>query len=194
MRVIFIRHGMTKGNEEKRYVGRTDEPLSRRGREQILQKKTDGVYPPAGAVWSSPMRRCLQTAELIYPGRPVRTDRGLRECDFGLFEYRNYVEMAEDPRYQAWVDSNGTLPFPGGEDGEEFRRRSCRTFLHIAENFREDGDEAAAFIVHGGTIMSVLAEFEKPSRGFYGRQIRNGCGLECEFIRKEKQLIVLREF
>ena len=73
MRVIFIRHGMTKGNEEKRYVGRTDEPLSRRGREQILQKKTDGVYPPAGAVWSSPMRRCLQTAELDL-SRPPRPD------------------------------------------------------------------------------------------------------------------------
>ena len=103
-------------------------------------------------------------ADLSRPPRPDGS--GLRECDFGLFEYRNYVEMAEDPRYQAWVDSNGTLPFPGGEDGEEFRRRSCRTFLHIAENFREDGDEAAAFIVHGGTIMSILAEFEKPSRGF----------------------------
>ena len=194
MRIFFIRHGMTKGNEEKRYVGRTDEPLSRQGREAIRHRKAGGVYPSAGTVWSSPMKRCLQTAELIYPGCFIRIADGLRECDFGQFEYRNYIERAGDPRYQAWVDSGGTLPFPGGEDGAEFRRRSCSAFLHIAEGFREDGGKAAALIVHGGTIMSVLSEFEKPSRGFYGRQVGNGCGLECEWKGEEKRLIVLREF
>ena len=39
--MALIRHGMTPGNEEHRYIGRTDEPLSQKGREQLLtlQKK-----------------------------------------------------------------------------------------------------------------------------------------------------------
>lgn len=35
MKIIFIRHGQTKGNEEKRYIGRTDESLSQKGIEEI---------------------------------------------------------------------------------------------------------------------------------------------------------------
>lgn len=191
MRVIFIRHGRTAGNEQQRYVGRTDEELSCAGAEEIRKNSAEGIYPPADIVWTSPMKRCLQTAELIYPKIRARRDEELRECDFGLFEYRNHVEMADDPYYQAWIDSGGKLPFPGGEDGEKFRRRSCGAFLRITEECGEE--ETTAFVVHGGTIMSVLERFEEPSFGFYGRQVKNGCGFVCEFDRREKKLKVLRK-
>ena len=49
----------------------------------------------------------------------------LKECDFGDFENKNYKELSGNPDYQAWIDSGGALPFPGGEDPEGFRNR-CR--------------------------------------------------------------------
>ena len=42
--MALIRHGMTPGNEEHRYIGRTDEPLSQKGREQLLTLQKKGVY------------------------------------------------------------------------------------------------------------------------------------------------------
>ena len=63
MKLIFIRHGKTAGNLERRYIGRTDEPLCDEGIAEILGKE----YHDADIVVASPMKRCVQTAELIYP-------------------------------------------------------------------------------------------------------------------------------
>lgn len=52
--------------------------------------------------------------------------------------------MTGDAEYQAWVDSNATLPFPGGEDPQEFRDRACQGFLEGLELCAEDGIESAA--------------------------------------------------
>ena len=63
MRLYLIRHSLTAGNLERRYIGRTDEGLCKEGME-LLRSRT---YPEAEAVFVSPMKRCVQTAELIYP-------------------------------------------------------------------------------------------------------------------------------
>ena len=53
MKLLLIRHGMTQGNLEKRYIGRTDEPLCAEGR-TVLQKQT---AVPCSRVFASPMKR-----------------------------------------------------------------------------------------------------------------------------------------
>ena len=53
MKLIFIRHGKTAGNLERRYIGRTDEPLCDEGIAEILGKE----YPDADIVVASPMFR-----------------------------------------------------------------------------------------------------------------------------------------
>ena len=83
------------------------------------------TYPAAELVYVSPMKRCRETASLIYPTLTQREEPLLRECDFGDFENKNYLELNGNPDYQAWVDSGGTLPFPGGESREAFQER-CR--------------------------------------------------------------------
>ena len=87
MKVYLIRHGMTKGNEEKRYVGgRTDEHISREGMLSLLGK----TYPKVQQVFVSPMRRCMETAALLYPGKEMTVIEEFRETDFGRFENKNY--------------------------------------------------------------------------------------------------------
>lgn len=91
--------------------------------------------------------------------------------------------MTGDAEYQAWVDSNATLPFPGGEDPQEFRERACQGFLEGLKFCVEEETESAAFVVHGGIIMAVLERFadrKKPfmngmwamEKGMKQRQIR----------------------
>ena len=102
--MALIRHGMTPGNEEHRYIGRTDEPLSQKGREQLLTLQKKGVYPAAACVAASPLERCRQTAELLYPGQAPCVFDQFREMDFGAFEGHNYEELKADVRYQAWIE------------------------------------------------------------------------------------------
>ncbi len=181
MRVIFIRHGKTAGNLEGRYVGRTDEPLCEAGREEILKRRQ--AYPSVDGVYTSGKSRCVETAKLIYPElTPVRLT-GFDECDFGKFEGKNYSELSGNEDYQRWIDSNGTLPFPGGETAEGFKKRCRETFermaLELVQNsgeFAGEEEKAAAFVVHGGTIMSVFSGFAEEKKGYYDWQIRNGEG------------------
>ena len=58
MQMIFIRHGKTQGNEEKRYVGKSELSLSPLGIAEIQQNS----YPSADLVFASPRHRCQETA------------------------------------------------------------------------------------------------------------------------------------
>ena len=168
MRYILIRHGKTPGNLEKRYIGcRTDEELCADGLAQLEAQPC----PDADMVFASPLKRCIQTAGILYPGKPVHIVNALRECDFGDFEGRNYDELKENPAYQAWLDSAGELPFPGGESKGEFSERCVRAFEACIAGLREG---SYAFIVHGGTIMAVMEHCTGGS--YYDFQVQNGRG------------------
>ena len=127
--IILVRHGKTAGNLEGRYIGsRTDEPLCEEGIHALEEKVREGTYPPVDLVYASPMIRCRQTAKILWPkftdSSQIQYVQNLQECDFGAFENKNYQELSGNAEYQAWIDSNGTLPFPGGESHEAFRKRT----------------------------------------------------------------------
>jgi alpha-ribazole phosphatase len=174
--ITFIRHGATAGNLEKRYIGITDEPLCEEGRRRLLEKKNAGAYPRAGRVITSPMKRCLETAELLYPDVKPEVCPEFRETDFGLFEGKSYEELMQDeklrPLYQAWIDSRGILSFPEGESMEETKKRCADGFDKFLTNLTSD----AVVIAHGGTIMSILQHYAAPGTDFYERQCDNGGG------------------
>lgn len=170
MKIIFIRHGQTNGNLQKRYIGRTDESLSETGIAEIKKHS----YPAADIIITSPMKRCIETAKLIYPDSKITSEIDFRECDFGSFEGKNYTELSGDPDYQKWIDSGGKTAFPNGESLSDFRRRCCLAFLRSVKNIPENSN--VAMIVHGGTIMSVISRFAVPEREYFDCQVGNGCG------------------
>lgn len=175
MKIAFIRHGCTPGNLEHRYIGRTDEQLSTCGVEELRKRR----YPAADHVISSPMRRCIQTAEIIYPAIEPMIAEDFRECDFGDFEGKNYAELNGRPDYKSWIDSGGELPFPGGEALRDFRERCCNAFINAISGL--PWNAAVSLIVHGGTIMSVLSRFSVPERSYFDFRIENGCGFQTEW-------------
>lgn len=79
-KLILIRHGMTAGNREKRYIGMTDEKLCPIGREALNQEKKRSLYPAADLLFSSPLVRCLETAAILYPGQEPLIIEASREC------------------------------------------------------------------------------------------------------------------
>lgn len=172
--IIFIRHAKTAGNLEKRYIGRTDEPLCAIGITELGKMS----YPAADLVICSSMLRCLETAQLIYPNREPLINENLRECDFGDFEGKNYHELSDNPAYLRWIESNGTLPFPCGESHDNFKRRCIAAFDKTVSEYDA---ETTAFVVHGGTIMAILERYALPKKGFYDYQVKNCHGFWTEF-------------
>ena len=72
MKLWLIRHGMTKGNQEHRYVGTTDEDLLPEEKERLQARTADMNLHPA-VVFVSPARRCRETAACLFPGTAPRT-------------------------------------------------------------------------------------------------------------------------
>ena len=161
MELILIRHFATAGNLEKRYIGKRDEPIL-----PVAEKKK---MPRAEIVLTSPMKRCRQTAKLLYPGVEQIVWNGFRECDFGAFEGKNYLELTGESSYQAWIDSGGELPFPGGESKASFCERTRETFEQAVAKLMEHKIKRAAIIAHGGTLMAVLSAYAVPKQGYYDR-------------------------
>ena len=167
---IFIRHGKTAGNLEGRYIGRrTDEGLCAEGREALLKK----IAPKAEWVHVSPMLRCRETAEILYPGMAAAPVEGLQECDFGEFEGKNYAELNGRADYQAWIDSGGEMSFPGGESRAQFAARCVKAFEEYARGLP---DGRHAFIVHGGTIMALMEHLTNRPGSYFDFQVKNGEG------------------
>lgn len=177
MKLLWIRHGKTRGNEQGRYIGCTDEVLCEAGRAQILQ----GVYEAADVVYASPMKRCIQTAELIYPGQEIQICPGLEEMNFGLFEGKNYQELCSDAQYQSWIDSMGQQAIPGGEDKNGFCRRCIHAFETVMQK-HWGTEQTVAFVVHGGTIMAIMEQYGLPEKTYYDWHIENGQMLVCEEV------------
>lgn len=184
IKIVLIRHLKTQGNLEGRYIGTTDEHLCKEGIDVIKEK----VYPKVQALYCSPMIRCKETAKLIYSNLEYTVKKDLRECAFGDFENKNYEELKNNDYYQKWIDSNGTLPFPNGEDSTIFRKRSLAAFDEIIDDIIKKKLRSVAIIVHGGTIMSILDKYSYPHEDFYNWQVKNGCGYSFEIDEEEWKL------
>ena len=176
MEIVMIRHFRTPGNGEKRYIGRTDEPLAEIPGLELIIRERQHSCQDVEQVIASPMKRCIQTAAHIFPGKtPVLCEK-LKECDFGLFEGKNYDELKADPAYLKWLDSRGTLPFPEAEDHELFKKRCVEGFCETVDRLLTENVKKAAMVVHGGTIMAVLSGIDEQNREFYHWQPENGGG------------------
>lgn len=190
VRVLFLRHGATPGNLEHRYVGRTDEDLTDESADRIRKAAPswrDRNLTGRIAVITSPLLRCTRTADLLVGsdreeskdfenGTVIfrRTVTDFRETDFGAFEYKNYEELSGNPAYQRFIDSNGETPFPGGESREAVRKRVLPAFREVVSSLSDLPDlTLVLFVLHGGTIMTILSTYDEQPKDFYSYQCGN---------------------
>ncbi|MEP7302913.1 MAG: histidine phosphatase family protein [Caldimonas sp.] len=152
-RVVAIRHGETVWNAEMRMQGQLDTALSERGRGQArrLAEALDG--DGIEAIFASDLVRAADTARALAGplGLPVRTDPGLRERGFGIFEGLTYAEI--DARWPAeaarWRRHDPDFGPEGGETLREFSARAVAACSRIAAG---QAGRSIAIVSHGGVL------------------------------------------
>ena len=173
--ILLLRHGRTKANEEHLYCGSTDLPLSAEGRAVLAQKR--GAY---GRNWesfyTSGLIRTRETLELLF-GEPaataVKTEPDFREMDFGVFEGKSYAMLRDDPAYQEWISGDNERNIcPGGESGEQMRRRVLRALDRI---LHDDPAERIVIVTHGGPIAVIMQQLF-PGQGLNRYEWQPECG------------------
>jgi broad specificity phosphatase PhoE len=123
----LLRHGETEWNAQNRLCGRTDILLSEAGRRQA-KSLAERLKPiPFEALYSSPLKRALETARLISEcvGLQPILDERLAELDYGQWEGKTLAEIMEnDPKtFFAWDADPAQVAPPGGESGLEAQQR-----------------------------------------------------------------------
>ena len=160
-KIHLIRHGITEANQDGRYIGRTDLPLSPEGLAALFALKERYQYPGGVRFFTSPLTRCRQTLEVLYPGCAPEVVEGLSECDFGEWEGKSIARLKADERFLRWMEGTDRA-IPGGEDSEVFRARVCAAFEGIVSDLLHSGDTEAVVCTHGGVITLLMQLYSLP--------------------------------
>ena len=160
--IHLIRHGAISDTLKGRYIGATDVPLSVQGENEIRKLAALSDYPYAKAVFTSPLKRCTQTARIIYPeAEPLVIDQ-LSECHFGEWENKTADELKDDDTFKKWLAGDTSVKPPRGESNADFVRRICVMFESIVDGLMKTGTTDAAIVTHGGVMNTLLAVYGLP--------------------------------
>ena len=161
-RLTIIRHGHTEGNENGRYIGTTDIPLSKNGIAELEKIADEYEYPYVEKVYSSPLLRCIQTARILFPDTELVTLDGIKELDLGQFENKSVDELIDLEEYKEWLKGGLDNRAHGGETIREMIGRTVAAFNDILEDMMAMEIFDAAVVTHSGIMMNMLSCFGLP--------------------------------
>tara|TARA_R110002020_G_scaffold212652_1_gene419300 strand:+ start:178 stop:759 length:582 start_codon:yes stop_codon:yes gene_type:complete len=149
IRLALLRHGHTAWNRAGRLQGRSDIPLDDDARRALSTLRLPPPWDRA-ALWSSPLRRAVETAHLV-TGRAPRTDPALTEMDWGAWEGQHGADLRADPAsgYRDIEHWGWDFRPPGGESLREMRLR----LVDWAEDLTED----SVAVCHIGVMRVLMA-------------------------------------
>ncbi len=154
--ILLARHGETDWNRENRFQGHADPPLNETGRAQAAELAAALANEPLAAVYSSPLRRAFETAQIVaapHGLEPVSVD-ALREVDVGSWQGLTRAEIEErfPEQFARWLDYE-----QGWEDGESYDEMGQRVLAALLELAARHEGERILAVSHGGPVRAAYA-------------------------------------
>jgi probable phosphoglycerate mutase len=156
--VVPVRHGETEWSVAQKHTGRTDVPLTDRGREQARALGARLAGREFALVLSSPLQRALETCRLAGLGDRLEVVDDLAEWDYGDYDGLTTAEIrSQHPDWDLWRDG-----CPGGETPDQVGARADRVVARV----RDAGGDCALF-AHGHVLRVLAARWieEAPAHG-----------------------------
>jgi len=141
-RVIIVRHGRTEWNRVERFRGRVDIGLDEVGMKQAEVAANRIREWPISAIYSSPLRRAMDTSEII--AAPLRLNvqpmSGIIDIDYGSWQglSTEQVIARDDSLYSQWIESPYEVKFPGGESFAEVRERVASAIGDLIQQYPKE--------------------------------------------------------
>ena len=174
--IHFIRHGTTTQDNKGKYIGITNVPLSDKGVADLKKHDRLYIYPGTPLLYTSPLLRCIQTCNVLYPALKPIVLEGLSECSFGDWEGKTADELKNNTEFINWLANSKDNRPPNGESGAEFTLRICRTFEKLVKDLIQSGETRAVVVTHAGVITTLLSVYGLPQAESYRWQMDNGFG------------------
>ena len=156
-RILLIRHGEVEESYRRRFIGKTDAPLSEEGREECRALRVRVAALSPELFFCSPLRRAVETLEVVRV-KECRSliDPRLREIDFGRWEgllFEEIARVAAPAELRVWAENPAGMVFPGGESFAAFAARVDAFTRELVEM----PVECAAVVTHGGVLMRMIS-------------------------------------
>ena len=158
--VFLLRHGETAWNKRGRVMGRSQVPLGANGIQQIEKIAPLIATLELDAIYTSPLRRAVQTAKLVATGTklPICKSEGLNEIAFGEWTGRHFDDLVDNELYRRFIKSPANTLLPGGETIFDVQRRGLKVINEAAQKV-----PGGRFLLvsHGDVIRAILCHYMK---------------------------------
>lgn len=190
-RLIFIRHGETIWNKQKRYCGCRDIDLSKDGKFQALRLREKLKNSRFDKIYCSDRKRALTTAKIIFGKTRIIKDKKLREMSFGVIEGLRHKEIMARYAdiYKSWLKDPFKNHIPKAENLNSFKKRVASA---IGKIVRDNGGKTICLVCHGGTISIFIAGILK-RRNFWSYIPGSASISILEYWEKKPKIKVFNE-
>ena len=179
MHIVFVRHGETAYNATGRYQGHTQISLNERGFAQATVVAQRLRRDRFDAIYSSDLRRAVQTAEAIAAHHEVAIQQhpGFREIDVGLWEHLTVSEIATQypQHYAIYQHTPGRAMYTGGESYAMMQLRAMEALMDVIDQHPTDAH--ICIVCHGGTIRALVCAFLHLDIDYYPRMWIDNCAI-----------------
>lgn len=157
--ILLIRHGENDWVGTDRLAGRSPGVyLNEKGQQQAQELAHLLRDQPLAAIYSSPLDRCLQTAQPLAEALalPVTVEPGILEVDYGEWQAGHLKELAKLPEWQLVQHHPSTFRFPRGETLREVQSRAISAIERIRD---AHPNQVVALFSHGDVIRTTVAHY-----------------------------------
>lgn len=157
--ILLIRHATNEWVNKKRLAGWTPGVhLDDQGQEEVRQLSERLAHLPISAIYSSPLERCIETAEAIdrEHGVGVNELEEIGEVRYGKWEGKKIKKLAKKRSWYAVQHYPSRFRFPEGESLREVQQRSVSALEQLA---RVHEEEMIAVVSHADVIRLLLAHY-----------------------------------
>ena len=173
-KLILVRHGQTEMNAQSLYFGKLNPPLNDLGINQAYEAKNKLLNIDYDIIYSSPLERARQTAEICnYLDKEIIYDSRLEEINFGIFEGLTFKEISEQyPNEVKEMEKNWkTFNYITGESLEELYQRAV-SFLETLDYTKDN-----LIISHWGIINCIISYFVSGTLDTYWKFKVDNCSI-----------------
>lgn len=157
-KVYLLRHGHIDTGSEKRYLGRTDVPLDAFGFEQARELHDYFKAIPIDAIFTSPLKRCLQTTQILCMDKNTRYQIVEAFCEIDMGDWENvpmsYIKLQYPELYtQRGKDLEYFTP-PNGESFHDMAKRVRDAFDAMTHH----ATGSLLIVAHAGVNRMILSQ------------------------------------
>lgn len=193
LKVFLIRHGQTDWNIERRVMGRLPIPLNENGIAQVHHLKKAFHQIEIDTIYSSPIFRASQSAEIISKPRSMDIifDERLSEVVYGSWEGKTFQEIRQSPGYINYYLEPERPVVEGGESLLQVQNR-MRDFLNSLSRHEESSPKIKNILAfsHADSIKCLYLDLIKaPVESLWRIRLDNAAFLLLEIEAKTTRVI-----